>query len=374
MVASSIKQLAINLRTLCCGALLLLVITWPAQAQTNNTIYACYDKSATINAPRGLDCLVRGELGDLRRVSSPLDCDPRKEIAISWNVQGPMGPAGPQGAKGDTGARGPQGVSPIGTLEPIGPNCQYGGLKYTDAQGAHYVCNGAPGPQGLPGPPANTDAIEARLTTLERAALPVAYVTNFGGGQVSLIDANNIVFATLPIGAAPIGVSLNSSGKRAYVAQNSGGAVAIIDTTSNVMIGSIFGFIQPFAVAANPATERLYVTSVAANELYIVDTSSKTVVASISGLNSPVAVAVNPTGTRAYVCQVNSNSVAVLDTSTNTIIANVPVGAGPRALTLNLQGTRVYVANGDTNTVSVIDTSNNSVVGTLNVGTGPFAV
>src|SRR5215831_1758048 len=98
MAAPSINQLSKHLVAICCAALALLFIAGPSQAQTNNTIYACYEKSATINAPRGFACLVRGDLpGDLRRVASPLECDPKKEIAISWNVQGPMGPAGPQG-------------------------------------------------------------------------------------------------------------------------------------------------------------------------------------------------------------------------------------------------------------------------------------
>jgi len=313
-----------NRRLAYCLGVLLLFIAWPAQSQTNNTIYACYEKNLVINTPRGFDCVLRGELpGDLRRVSSPVECDPKKEIAVSWNIQGPMGPAGPQGPKGDTGPRGLQGatgaqgvkgdtgaagaqgtpgvkgdkgadgISPIGTLEPMGPNCQYGGLKYTDAQGAQYICNGASGPQGLPGPPANTDALEARLTTLERATLPVAYVTNYGGGQVSVIDWNNTVFASLPIGSAPIGVALNSSSKRAYVANNTGGAVTIIDTATNAIIGAINGFIQPYAVATNPSADRIYVTSVADNALYVADTSSNNVVAHINGLNAPVAVVVN---------------------------------------------------------------------------------
>ena len=36
-------------------------------------------------------------------------------------------------------------MPPVGVPEPAGTNCQHGGLKYTDAQGVHYVCNGAPG-------------------------------------------------------------------------------------------------------------------------------------------------------------------------------------------------------------------------------------
>lgn len=54
-------------------------------------------------------------------------------------AQGPMGPAGP------TGPQGPAGQSVVGASEPPGPNCTYGGAKYTAGGTTQYVCNGAPG-------------------------------------------------------------------------------------------------------------------------------------------------------------------------------------------------------------------------------------
>ena len=125
---------------------------------------------------------------------------------------GPQGPAGAQGPQGETGATGPQGpagadgVSPVGQPEPAGSNCQHGGLKYTDAQGVHYVCHGAPGA-------GNTAALEARLLALERAALPIAYVANAGGNNVSVIDAgSSTVIATVPVGSFPAEVTVNPGG------------------------------------------------------------------------------------------------------------------------------------------------------------------
>src|ERR1051326_3280135 len=54
----------------------------------------------------------RGKIsGLLRVVSDPSKCT-RRELPISWNIQGPAGatgPAGPQGATGDPGPAGSQG-------------------------------------------------------------------------------------------------------------------------------------------------------------------------------------------------------------------------------------------------------------------------
>ena len=68
---------------------------------------------------------------------------------------GPAGPAGPAGAKGPKGDQGPQGIagaSVTGASVPPGDGfCPTGGVKYTSADGDHYVCNGAPGPTGAQG-------------------------------------------------------------------------------------------------------------------------------------------------------------------------------------------------------------------------------
>ena len=43
------------------------------------------------------------------------------------------------------GAQGSAGQSVVGSSEPAGPNCPFGGERYDAASGTSYVCNGAPG-------------------------------------------------------------------------------------------------------------------------------------------------------------------------------------------------------------------------------------
>src|SRR5215471_7710868 len=94
-----LRQFICHRLTRGCFGIALLFAAAPVRAQTNNIIYACYDST------RKGECELRGQL---RRVSSPAECDPRRETALSWNIQGP---AGPQGAKGDTGPRGLPGIA-----------------------------------------------------------------------------------------------------------------------------------------------------------------------------------------------------------------------------------------------------------------------
>jgi hypothetical protein len=109
----------------------------------------------------------RGKIrGLLRVVSDPSKCT-KRELPISWNVQGPLGPTGPaglQGPKGDEGPAGAQGPAGApgeqgpagpqgptgapGTQGPAGPQGPAGAQGPAGPQGAA----GPPGPKGDPGP------------------------------------------------------------------------------------------------------------------------------------------------------------------------------------------------------------------------------
>jgi len=287
--------------------------------------------------------------------------------------QGPQGPKGDKGDKGDTGATGPQGpagadgISPVGQPEPAGSNCQHGGLKYTDAQGVHYVCHGAPGA-------GNTAALEARLNALERAALPIAYVANAGGNNVSVIDAgSSTVIATVPVGSFPADVAVNPAGTHAYVTNRDSGTVSVIDTAMNTVAATVAVGDSPVDVAVNPAGTRAYVTNRDGNTVSVIDTATNMVVATIPVL-TPNAVAFNPSGTRAYVTNLNSNTVSVINALTNDVVASIAVGSSPADVAVNPAGTRAYVTNRDSETVSVIDTAANTVVATIPAGDRPTGV
>ena len=114
-------------------------------------IHACVDRS-------------RGTL----RIADREGCDTRRELAISWNQQGPPGPIGPMGPTGPTGPTGPQGqIGPQGAQGPAGadgaqgaqgPQGPHGPAGADGAQGPQGPAginglDGAQGPQGVQGPP-----------------------------------------------------------------------------------------------------------------------------------------------------------------------------------------------------------------------------
>jgi YVTN family beta-propeller protein len=275
--------------------------------------------------------------------------EPSLEITIS----------GPQGAQGLTG---PQG--------PAGPK----------------------GDKGDSGDAANTEALKARLSALERAILPTAYVANRGGNTVSVIEASsNAVLTTITVGAAPAAVAVNPLGTRAYVANSRSDTVSVIDTSSNTVVATIKVEKSPLAVAVNPSGARVYVANGGSGTVSVIDTTNNKVLEAIKvadaaaavvnttlGTRVYAAVAVNPSGTRVYAAN-NLNTVSVIDTSNNKVVTTVDVRYRHRnsrvvAIAVNPSGTHVYAADSDGVNVSVIDTSNNNVVAWISFSTEPAAL
>lgn len=101
--------------------------------------------------------------GDIRILDTGTTC-PRHEHLLSWNVQGPAGPAGltgPPGPKGDPGAKGDPGpTGPQGAPGGTGPAGPAGAKGDTGPIGATGPA-GPAGPQGPAGPAGPDPAAEA---------------------------------------------------------------------------------------------------------------------------------------------------------------------------------------------------------------------
>jgi hypothetical protein len=81
-------------------AIVVVAVVQAAIPDANGVIHACYRSD-----------------GDLRLIDKT-NCT-NDETALTWNLQGPQGPAGPDGTPGPQGAAGPQGQP--GVIGPAGP-------------------------------------------------------------------------------------------------------------------------------------------------------------------------------------------------------------------------------------------------------------
>lgn len=165
-----------------------------------------------------------------------------------------------------------------------------------------------------------------------------------------------------------------TNGPLAYVTNFGGNTVSVVDTDTNTITGSVTVGSKPVGVAVNPAQPRAYVANLASNSVSVIDTATNTVTATVPVGATPVLVAVNPSGTRAYVANTGSDSVSVIDTATDTVIATVPVGDGANGVAVSPSGATVYVTNNLAASVSVISTATNTVTATITGFNSPYDI
>ncbi len=159
-----------------------------------------------------------------------------------------------------------------------------------------------------------------------------------------------------------------------FVTNAGGGSVSVIDPATNQVKATVSVGLLPAFVALSPDNSRAYVAVSGANSVAVINTATNTVVATVPVGHTPVQLAVSPDGSRVYVANSGSNSVSVINTGTNTVAATVSVGHTPVSLSISADGGTVYVANSTSNSISVIKTSTNTVAATVSVGSLPANV
>jgi YVTN family beta-propeller protein len=220
-------------------------------------------------------------------------------------------------------------------------------------------------------------AVGLGLMASPAGAAPFAYVTNGGGGTVSVIDTptNKVVGTPITVGTTPAGVAVTPDGKHVYVTNSGVGTVSVIDTATNTVAATIPVGNGPEWLAVTPDGTHAYVANGSSNTVSVIATASNTVVATVPVGNTPEGIAVSPDGKHVYVANLFSNNVSVIDTASKTVVATVGVGTNPKGIAITPDGKHAYVANRNDSTVSVIDTATNTVeAATITVGLAPYGV
>ena len=242
-------------------------------------------------------------------------------------------------------------------------------------------------------------------------------------GSLSVIDlAERKVIAIIPVGVAPLGVAINSTGERVFVANEGSSSLSVINTLTNqpfidLSVPNLGANPFPRGVAAhpNPLQPLVYVTNRTVNSysddaqnpypdqcdalvarppvnvnpdqcvgsLSILDIDLKTQVGSVAVGLAPEGVAVHPDGMLVYVANSGDRTVSVIETVFNRVIGVItldefggaPQPLIPRGVAVSPDGNRLYVTDGGGNRLFVIDTTaNHAIVSIVPVGKKPYGV
>jgi YVTN family beta-propeller protein len=216
--------------------------------------------------------------------------------------------------------------------------------------------------------------------------------------SIQIIDTgSNSIIATIPSDSTalgPLDIAITPTNTQAYVGNFYGTAITVIDAENDSSI-TVPQNLGPDAVAITPKGDKAFVTnyghqSAVGNIVYVIETANPGgtpfPISVGSGLFvGPTLVAITPDGSKAYVVDYNDGSPNVgtlitIDTMSNVVVGlPIPLGIGPNAIAITPDGSQVYVANfgGDftpENTVSIVYTANNTLGSPVIVGDAPTMI
>jgi len=135
----------------------------------------------------------------------------------------------------------------------------------------------------------------------EIAFLPgqdIAYVTNFNGNSVSVIDLSErsvrVIGGTADqanLIANPVGVVANSTGTTVYLVENGTDQVAVIDVASNTVTGRIDVGSDPRGIDITADDAVLAVSNFGDNSISIIDLATSNV-NTVTGIEGPLSLAI----------------------------------------------------------------------------------
>ncbi len=212
-------------------------------------------------------------------------------------------------------------------------------------------------------------AVVAALAGLLALGAPVAsaryaYVTNSGGGTVSVLNtATSSTVATIAVGGEPVALAITPDGRRAYVVNAAAGTVAVIDTGSNAMVGAPIPVgLKPRGIAITPDGSRAYVANSGDGTVTVIDTATNaTLGLPITVGKEPSGIAISPDGRSAFVAQLGGD-VSVIDTSNDTVAGSVPDALAPSRIAITPDGSRAFATNSGSNSITAFNPANGSVV------------
>ncbi|SPE44743.1 exported hypothetical protein [Candidatus Sulfotelmatobacter sp. SbA7] len=196
-------------------------------------------------------------------------------------------------------------------------------------------------------------------------ATDTIYVTFPGvAGDVRVLDSNLQATANIPVGSVPIGVAVNATSNKIFVANSASNNISVIDGASNSVVATITdpNAVSPVAVAVNPTTNTIYVANSQSNNLSVIDGATNSVTATIPVGTSPSGVAVESQMNFIYVANAgnsqsgNPGNITVIDGAKHTTTTlKDPNAVSPVAVAANSVTNKVYVANWGSNNVTVIN-------------------
>jgi uncharacterized protein (TIGR03437 family) len=157
-----------------------------------------------------------------------------------------------------------------------------------------------------------------------------------------------------------VGIAIDESANRVYVANQHSGSISVIDGGANQVVAT---WKPPQAnvwkLAVDSALKRLYAsipppTTGSFSGIEVLDSSTGAFVAQVGSLSAVAEdVAINPKTHHVFLSDAGSGTVTVIDGSTNTVLKSLVTGSAALALAVDAASGLVYASNAFDATIGV---------------------
>jgi len=198
----------------------------------------------------------------------------------------------------------------------------------------------------------------------------IAYVTRPYANMVARLDLRtNSVTPSFPVGNVPCYIVFNSTGTRAYEANQFSDNVSVIDVATNTQIATIPLTGDPLPVAISTDDHTLFVTT-NANQLFKVDLATNTVTGSLALPATSHHLLTHPNGDLVYVATRDGGTVLEVNWHTMTVVRTFFLGARPQGMAIAADQSELYVANELSDVLHVITLSSGAITNVPLAGGG----
>lgn len=203
-----------------------------------------------------------------------------------------------------------------------------------------------------------------RIEPLIKRNLPAQssflYVTNQGGGNVTLIDRiKGEVLGTILVGRQPRGIAVSPNRSRVYVANFGSGTVSVVDPRIRELVNDLRlqQGSEPVDLAVSSKGSPLYLVNRFSANLLILDGLGGGLEESLPLGRAPGQILLFSSAgeERAFITFPDGNVVCVVDLSSKRVIATLTAGTAPQGMALDARRRRLFVSSRRGGGISVID-------------------
>lgn len=213
------------------------------------------------------------------------------------------------------------------------------------------------------------------MTIVGRSAL--TYTTGTGSNDLTILDASTLeVVGRIPLpGKGPEHGTISPDGRWLFVANVTGGSVAVVDLETRQPAKLLKGLARPHNIAFSADGAKAFIAQAASAELVVVDVARLAVAKRIRLARLPgraldegqgVNNAVPLHGTPLLAATVTAaNALVLLDTARDAVVATIRVGQEPWEPYDTPDGRYVLTPNNGDKTISIVDVAKRALVASL---------